>query len=81
MTAAIHTEKLGKIYRVGFFMRRVEGLRDLNLDVQPGEAFGFIGPNGAGKTTTIKILMGLHSATSGSSPSSGWFSARAPIFL
>ena len=66
MTAAIHTEKLGKIYRVGFFMRRVEGLRDLNLDVQPGEAFGFIGPNGAGKTTTIKILMGLHSATSGS---------------
>jgi ABC-2 type transport system ATP-binding protein len=66
MTAAIRTEKLGKIYRVGFFMRRVEGLRDLDLEVQPGEAFGFIGPNGAGKTTTIKILMGLHAATSGS---------------
>ena len=30
-----------------------------------GEIFGFIGPNGAGKTTTIKILMGLHAATSG----------------
>jgi ABC-2 type transport system ATP-binding protein len=66
MNPAISTEKLGKIYRVGFFMRRVEGLRDLDLTVQPGEAFGFIGPNGAGKTTTIKILMGLHSATSGS---------------
>lgn len=65
MTPAISTKDLGKIYRVGFFMRRVEGLRDLSLTVNPGEAFGFIGPNGAGKTTTIKILMGLHEATSG----------------
>ena len=66
MTAAISTEKLSKTYRVGFFMRKVEGLRDLDLQVQPGEAFGFIGPNGAGKTTTIKILMGLQGATTGS---------------
>lgn len=65
MTTALCTEKLGKTYRVGFFMRRVEGLRDLDLEVKSGEAFGFIGPNGAGKTTTIKILMGLHRATTG----------------
>jgi len=65
MTTALRTEKLGKTYRVGFFMRRVEGLRDLDLEVNAGEAFGFIGPNGAGKTTTIKILMGLHKATTG----------------
>jgi ABC-2 type transport system ATP-binding protein len=66
MTPAISTQDLGKIYRVGFFMRRVEGLRDLSLTVEPGQAFGFIGPNGAGKTTTIKVLMGLHAPTSGS---------------
>lgn len=66
MTAAISTQNLGKIYRVGFFMRRVEGLRSLDLEVGTGEAFGFIGPNGAGKTTTIKILMGLQAQTSGS---------------
>ena len=66
MTTALRTQKLGKTYRVGFFMRRVEGLRDLDLEVKAGEAFGFIGPNGAGKTTTIKILMGLHRATTGS---------------
>lgn len=66
MTPAISTKNLGKIYRVGFFMRQVEGLRDLSLEVGQGEAFGFIGPNGAGKTTTIKILMGLHRPTSGS---------------
>jgi ABC-2 type transport system ATP-binding protein len=34
-------------------------LIDLDLEVAPGEVFGFIGPNGAGKTTTIKILVGL----------------------
>lgn len=65
MTPAITTSNLGKVYRVGFFMRRVEGLRDLTMEVGQGEAFGFIGPNGAGKTTTIKILMGLHRATAG----------------
>lgn len=31
----------------------------LNLDIRPGELFGFLGPNGAGKTTTIKLIMGL----------------------
>jgi ABC-2 type transport system ATP-binding protein len=65
MTAAISTKNLGKIYRVGFFMRRVVGLRGLDLEVGSGEAFGFIGPNGAGKTTAIKILMGLQAQTSG----------------
>jgi ABC-2 type transport system ATP-binding protein len=65
MTPAISTQNLGKTYRVGFFMRRVRGLHDLTLDVQPGEAFGLIGPNGAGKTTAIKILMGLHRSTEG----------------
>ena len=34
-------------------------VRDLSLQVAPGEIFTFIGPNGAGKTTTIKILTGL----------------------
>jgi ABC-2 type transport system ATP-binding protein len=38
---------------------------DLNLQVAPGEIFGFLGPNGAGKTTSIKMLLGLTSPTSG----------------
>ena len=46
-------------------MRPHVGLEGLDLQVERGEIFGFIGPNGAGKTTTIKILMGLHRATSG----------------
>jgi len=37
----------------------------LNLDIAPGEIFGFLGPNGAGKTTTVKILSGIMKPTSG----------------
>jgi ABC-2 type transport system ATP-binding protein len=40
-------------------------LHGLDLQVQPGEVFGFLGPNGAGKTTTVKILLGLVKPTSG----------------
>ena len=31
----------------------------LNLEIAPGEIYGFIGHNGAGKTTTLKACMGL----------------------
>ena len=39
--------------------------RDLNLQVEEGEVFGFLGPNGAGKTTTLKLLLGLVSPDKG----------------
>ena len=41
------------------------GLFDLDLEVRPGEIFGFLGPNGAGKTTLIRLLMGLIRPTRG----------------
>jgi ABC-2 type transport system ATP-binding protein len=31
----------------------------VNLEVRPGEIFGFLGPNGSGKTTTIRCMLDL----------------------
>jgi ABC-2 type transport system ATP-binding protein len=40
-------------------------LRDLTLDVKPGEVFGLLGPNGSGKTTMIRLLLGMMRPTRG----------------
>ena len=37
----------------------------LDLDVSPGEVFGFVGSNGAGKTTTMRIALGTLLADAG----------------
>src|SRR5271166_4209523 len=60
MPAAIQCRDLRKTYD-----GKLEAVRGLNLEIQPGECFGLLGPNGAGKTTTIEILEGLSEPTSG----------------
>ncbi len=40
-------------------------LKDINLDIFPGQIIGYIGPNGAGKSTTVKILTGIIQEYSG----------------
>lgn len=44
----------------------VVALRELSLEIEPGELFGLIGPDGAGKTTLFRILTTLLLADSGS---------------
>jgi ABC-2 type transport system ATP-binding protein len=41
------------------YNRTVKAVDGVDLEVRPGEIFGFLGPNGAGKTTTIKMVVGI----------------------
>ena len=41
-------------------------IKDMNWVVQRGDRIGLVGPNGIGKSTLIKLLLGEHSASSGS---------------
>ncbi len=50
----VETEKLNFIYPDG-----KEAVKNLNLQIHPGEIVAFMGANGAGKTTVLKLLMGL----------------------
>ena len=51
---------------VGFhYDARYPVLREINLDVQPGETVALVGPTGAGKTTLVSLLMRLYDATEG----------------
>ena len=43
----------------------IDVLHGIDLVVRPGQVVAVLGPNGAGKTTMLKVLSGLHPASSG----------------
>ena len=45
---------------------KLEALKGISFDIQPGEFFGLLGPNGAGKSTLISIIAGLVQMNAGS---------------
>jgi ABC-2 type transport system ATP-binding protein len=73
MASAVHTEDLTKRYG------ETLALYALDLDVTPGEVYGYLGPNGAGKTTTIRLLLGLHRPTDGRAELFGIDAWRDPV--
>jgi len=62
----ISVKHLNKIYEDGF-----QALKDINLEIFPGEIFALLGPNGAGKTTLISIICGIVNKSSGEVTASG----------
>src|SRR2546422_1347580 len=58
--------------------KELVAVKDLNLELDPGDIFGFIGPNGAGKTTTIKMLATLLIPTAGTAYIDGIDVVREP---
>jgi ABC-2 type transport system ATP-binding protein len=47
-------------------------VRDMSLEVRPGEVLGLLGPNGAGKTTTVRLLTALIEPSEGTATVDGF---------
>jgi ABC-type polysaccharide/polyol phosphate transport system ATPase subunit len=45
--------------------RELWALKDVDLDVHRGEAFGIVGPNGSGKSTLLKLIAGIFAPSTG----------------
>lgn len=63
----IHLKNICKTYS-----HRTKVLRDLNLNIHPGEFVSIVGQSGAGKTTLVKILIGEERVDSGQVEIGGW---------
>ena len=59
---------------------RVQVLRDVNLEVRPGELVALLGPNGAGKTTLMRTLAGYQRPTEGEIFLLGERCTRVPVY-
>jgi lipopolysaccharide export system ATP-binding protein len=65
LSVASHRPALRATGLTKAFGRR-QVLRDVSIEVRPGEVVGLLGPNGAGKTTTFYCVVGLTRPDSGS---------------
>src|SRR5262249_39544790 len=67
-TASGHALRLKELF-AGY--QQIAVVRNLNLEVAPGEVVALLGPNGAGKTTTLETIAGLNRPISGAIEMSG----------
>lgn len=61
---ALICRHVGKVWAAGT-PRAHEALRDIDLDISPGEFVALIGPSGCGKSTLLYLISGLESPTVG----------------
>jgi D-xylose transport system ATP-binding protein len=66
MTASTETQPLLRLRGINKSFGAVHVLKDVDLDVYPGEVTALVGDNGAGKSTLIKGVAGIHAFDSGS---------------
>lgn len=63
---AVEVKNLVKDFKGAFQGKKVRAVKNVSLQIAPGEVYGLIGPNGSGKSTTMKAVLGLVAPTSGS---------------
>ena len=80
-TGEIHARGLGRVFTIRLSQNRslkaallrrelprtreLWALRDVDLEIAPGQAFGIVGPNGSGKSTLLKLLAGIFAPSTG----------------
>ncbi len=74
--AVIETRGLRRVFKSR--KREVVAVAGVDLNVKPGEIFGFLGPNGAGKTTTLRMLATLLPPSGGTARVAGCELATQP---
>ena len=70
------------VIRFSFLCKRygpLVAVRDLTLEVRPGEVYALLGPNGAGKTTALRCLATLLKPSSGSASVCGVDVTKDPL--
>ncbi|WP_309129656.1 ABC transporter ATP-binding protein [Microbacterium sp.] len=79
-SATEHTARAGSVSLRGLTKSFGEftAVRELDLDVAPGEFLSMLGPSGSGKTTVLRVIAGFEDATSGSVLLSGKDVTRTP---
>ncbi len=50
---------------VNLYYGALHVLKDINLEIKPGEFFAFLGPSGCGKTTLLRLIAGFNTARNG----------------
>lgn len=61
--AIVELREVSKVYRQGAL--EVRALRELSLEISPGEFTAICGPSGSGKTTLLRCIAGLHRMRTG----------------
>ena len=74
MAVAIHIKNAKKQYEDNVV------IRDLSLDIKPGELFTLLGPSGCGKTTLLRMIAGFNSIEAGTIAFDDQIINRIPVY-